>query len=72
MQIVLTLRIWECSQGKLFEVGTAYSWIVAAPLAANGNTGNREIAKMKMNSPNRCFERFALRIPGPPGKLSKE
>jgi hypothetical protein len=36
------------------------------PLAANGNRGNRQIRQMKMNSPCRCFERFALRIPGSP------
>jgi hypothetical protein len=37
-----------------------------APKAADENTGNKQIKQMKMNSLYRSFERFALRISGPP------
>jgi len=43
---------------------------IVAPLAADGNTGSRQITQMQMNSPYRCFERFALRISDPPPECS--
>jgi hypothetical protein len=32
------------------------------PSAADGSNGDRQIMQVKMKSPDKCFERFALRI----------